>query len=407
MNPLLAPVRRVRALARLADAWLAPRSPWMRRALREIPKSSPFSPPMVEACLRATFAGWTLAALARWAHDDLPPRFRQRAVARCARGRRAGEVLLVLPSTVFAAAWQAAAAVWLAGFVPVFRPSRREPVFALLLEESARGAGGHDLPSRHLRPGSPVRGGRKPHAVVAYGSDETVRRLKRESRPPVFGFDTRFSVAFVGRTALLRNHAAETTRHAAWDATLYDTLGCQSPSAFFVVTGGATSPRAFACRLEREMARLERRLPRGHGGDEAWERESFDALWRFRASRGDAEIIGRHVVLAHRGIFEPPGLRRIVLVIPVRGVSEVPRRLGAWASRLSSLAVAKGADSAALPRAFRGLPALRLCDLGRMHEPPPSWRNGGESLLAGLTTASRWGRNSFACGRVARPSCGE
>jgi hypothetical protein len=385
-DPLPALVRRVRALAGLADAWLKPGSPWMERALREIPKLVPFSPPMAEACLQTTFAGWTLASMARWVHDDLPSRLRRRAAARCARGCRAGEVLLVLPSTVFAAAWQAAAAVWLAGFAPVFRPSRREPVFVRLLAESARALGGRDLPFRLLAPGSPVKGRKEFRAVVAYGSDETVHILRHGPGRgiPVFGFDTRVSAAFVGRAALSSRQVAGAVRRAAWDATLYDTLGCRSPSIFFVVNGGETSPRAFACGLEREMARLERRLPRGRGGDGVWERESFDALWSFRASQGGAEIIGRHVVLVRQGVFEPTGLRRIVFVIPVRGPMEVPRRLGRWAARLSTLAVAERADRLAMARVFRGDSTLHFCDLGRMHEPPPSWRNGGVSLLQEL-----------------------
>lgn len=377
-------VRRVRAIARLADAWRASRSPWMRRARREIPGAFAFSSPMVEVCLRATFAGWTLASVAHWAHDDLSPRFRRRVGARCARGRHAGEVLLVLPSTVFAAAWQAAAAVWLAGFVPVFRPSRREPSFARLLAESARALGGRDLPARCLRPGASVQGGRKFRAVVAYGSDATVEsfRTRTGPGPRVFGFGAQVGAAWVSRRALSPRAAGELVRRLARDIVLHDGRGCLSPACIFVERGGRVPPEAFAERLGRELDRMDRALPSRDGG--ALEREGFLQLWRFRASQGRARFCGRHVVLHHERLFGPPVPGRMVFVRPVAGPSEAARLCGRWPVKLAALGVAGETEKGRARRVFRDHPGLWVAAIGRMHEPPPSWRNGGVSLLGEL-----------------------
>ncbi len=383
-DPLPALVRRVRALAGLADAWRSPRSPWMRRARREIPTAFAFSSPMVEACLRTTFAGWTLASVARWVHDDLPSRLRQRAAARCARGLRAREVLLVLPSTVFAAAWQAAAAVWLAGFVPVFRPSRREPIFARLLAESARAMGGRDLPFRLLAPGTPVNGRKKFRAVVAYGSDPTVIRLRAttERGRKIFGFGTQVGAAWISRRALSHQNAANLARGLARDVVLYETQGCLSPGCIFVDRGAKVSPRAFAALVAKEIARLDRAWT--VRGEDALAGESFLQLWKFRAAQGRAEFFGRHVILHGEHDFAPSGLRRVVFVRPVAGPGEAARLCAHWPAKLAVLGLADASETVRVGRAFRSHPDLWMAAIGRMHEPPPSWRNGGVSLLQEL-----------------------
>ncbi|NUN93975.1 MAG: hypothetical protein HUU04_09375, partial [Verrucomicrobiae bacterium] len=317
--------RRLQAIVRLAGAWRAPRSPWMRRARRMIPKRAPFSPVMTEACLRAAFAGWTPSAVARWVGEALSPSLRRRAEIGCAKGRRAGEVLLILPSTVFAAAWQSATAVWLAGKVPVFRPSRREPTFARLLAASAKAVGGRDLPSRVLRPGASLRQERKPDAVVAYGGDVTLQTLRRSlgHRTPLIAFGPQAGAAWVSQRILTPVRARETARRLAREIALYDTRGCLSPSCVFVDLGGAVSPSRFAARLGVELDLLDRTLPAGAA--DALDRESFDQQWRFRASAGRARWFGRHVILHREKDCAPSGLRRTVFVRPVRDAAEAAR----------------------------------------------------------------------------------
>ncbi|MCC7519721.1 MAG: hypothetical protein IT578_11120 [Verrucomicrobiae bacterium] len=377
----------MRALARLADAWLAPCSPWMRLARQRIPKASPFSPAMTEACLRATFVGWTLPAVARWAHDDLPPLLRRRAGGGCVRGGRAGEVLIILPSTVFAAAWQAAATVWLAGGVPAFRPSRREPIFSELLAASARAVGGRDLPARVLHPGVLVRRRKRFRAAVVYGSDDTVRRIREgwEKEFRVFGFGPQVGAAWISRRALSRPSVRETACRLAQDVVLYDTQGCLSPACVFVERGGAMSPEAFAAFLEKEVARLDRALP--SRVEDADARESFLQLWRFRASQRRARIFGRRVILHRERDSHPSGLRRTVFVRPVAGAAEAARLCARWPVRLAALAVADATDVPRARRAFQRFRNLWVTGIGVMQSPPPSWRNGGVNLLAELAAA--------------------
>ncbi len=349
-----------------------------------IPKHAPFSPVMTEACLRAAFAGWTPSAVARWVGEALSPSLRRRAEIGCAKGRRAGEVLLILPSTVFAAAWQSATAVWLAGKVPVFRPSRREPTFARLLASSAKAVGGRDLPSRVQRPGASLRQERKPDAVVAYGGDVTLQTLRRSlgHRTPLIAFGPQAGAAWVSRRILTPVRARETARRLAREIALYDTLGCLSPSCVFVESGGAVSPSHFAARLGAELNLLDRTLPAGAA--DALERESFDQQWRFRASAGRARWFGRHVILHREKDCAPSGLRRTVFVRPVVGAAEADRLLARWPVRLAALGVGDAADARRARKAFRRFRGLWITDIGGMHEPSPSWRNGGVNLLAKL-----------------------
>ncbi len=360
---------RIEAIARVAEAWRAPRSPWRRRAVREISQGGAWSAPMVEACLRSVFHGWDAAALREWVAHDLAPDFPQ--------ARPGSKALILLPSTVFAAAWQSAAAAWLAGARPVLKPSRREPIFAKILVESVRAVAGRCLPIQILS--------RRPArfkafaAVAAYGSDETLATLGAGRFLTEFG--TRISLGCVARDSLTHRQARELARRAAVDAMLYDTRGCLSPQAFFVETDGAVSPETWAELLDAEMKKLERRWPRRKRTGEDLETENFWQQWRFRASQGRARIVGRHVILHREPLLEPADARRVVFVIPIRDFREIPHRCGPWFSRLSTLGVSSVEVQARLRRLLGRGDATRLGLLGEMHQPPPCWRNGGISLL--------------------------
>ncbi len=387
---------RIQAIAEVAAAWRKPRSPWMSRARRAVAARRVYSPSMVEACLRCVFEGYEPGALREWVCRDFP----RGAFPKIHADALGSRVLILLPSTVFAAAWQAATAVWLAGLCPVLKPSRREPVFACLLAASVRAIAGRRLPIEAVSPAV-----RRPAAfrkIIAYGSDRTLAALEAGPKNRrVIAFGSRISAAFLGARAAIPGAA----RRAAWDAVLYDTQGCLSPQCFFVEDdrGGRRALR-FAAALAEEMRQMDRRLPVKPVAEEAFEQESFWQRWQFRASQQRARIFSNRVVFHDEPLFEPGGLRRVVFVTSVSRAADLPRRLGAWAARLSTVAGADAGDMATLARLFRGRPDVRLCEIGRMHQPPPSWRNGGVNLLRELGRGAETGgpTDSFAAGNQRR-----
>ena len=201
---------RIRAIASLADAWLAPGSPWMQRAEREIPSHTPYSSEMTRACLRRVFKGYAADSLWKWVErDHVKGVVNFQPSSFILHPSKYPRILVVSPSTVFAATWQAATAAWLAGCCPVLKPSRREPIFARLLYESARSIAGNILPMEVLPPAfrlklSPVTAHRSPltahgsfAAIVIYGNDQTIGNLARDNR--VIAFGPRISIAVISK----------------------------------------------------------------------------------------------------------------------------------------------------------------------------------------------------------------
>lgn len=323
---------------------------------------------MTRACLRTTFSGFDETALRDW--------IRREKVGHSVSTVR--DVWILCPSTVCAATWQSATAAWLAGHRVILKPSRREPVFAKLLVSSVK-----EIAKEHLPVKIRTRLPRHPSVAarwVVYGKDETLETLRRRARmrPNLIGFGSRLSVAVIGKCPAPKN-AWELYRKAAWDVVLYDTQGCLSPRAFFVRRRDAA---VFARGLARAMEVLDQKLPRRV--DSPLDAESFWQQWKFRASQGRAKIFRERVVLQEDFPFEPCGLRRVVFVIPFRSEIELRKRIRPWRSKLSTVALLDSADANRWKKVFGADHAIRWCDVGKMHRPPPSWRNGGVSLIKAL-----------------------
>lgn len=380
---------RIEAVARVAAAWLSKDSVWLRRAERAIPVRSSYSPAMVRACLLQTFSGYDVHSLRDWIRRDLP----SKPIVPLARGA----VLIVLPSTVLAPAWQAATAVWLAGGRVILAPSRREPMFARLLRESVVALAGKVLP---VKPGGfPRKAQGRPLAdppaccgIIAYGNDQTLEHLQAPARAkiPLIGFGTRISLAYLGRPALKVRQLRALARAAAWDVALYDTQGCLSPQCFYVEEGGEVSPPRFAEALAGALRDLERVLPRRETRDDRWAGEAFWQKWFFRQSQGRAQFFGPRdcrVILEREARLEPAGLKRVVFVRPVKGIDGMLAHVAPWLGRISTIATAQAAGAARLERALGMKSGIRFCAVGAMHRPPAGWRNGGVNLLG---TINQW-----------------
>ena len=380
---------RIQAVARVADAWLSKKSIWMRRAEREIPAHNPCSSEMVRACLTRAFAGHHVPALRAWVQRDLPDK--------PAFPSEQSDVLIVPPSTVFAAVWQAATAAWLAGARVILNPSRREPAFSRLLAESITALAGHVLPVRRAdflgkEGGSPQLKRPALRGIVAYGNDQTLEHFRTLARSNVglIGFGARISLAYLDKRALTIRKIRALTRAAAEDATLYDTQGCLSPRCFYIEEGGAVSPRRFAEELAGAMRDLDRKIPRRKTDEDRWMEEAFWQRWVFRQTQGRACFFGqrdRYVILERGPRLEPSSLKRVVFVKPVKSMAEMLAHSADWHGRVSTIAVTQSANLRRLQQALGMKTGIRFCAPWEMHQPPAGWRNCGLNLPG---TVNQW-----------------
>ncbi|HEX2202762.1 MAG TPA: acyl-CoA reductase [Longimicrobium sp.] len=235
-------------------------------------------------------------------------------------------------------------------------------------------------------------------AVVVYGGGDAVAavRARTPAAARFLGYGPRISFGVVGRGRLTEERAADAACSAALDASTFDQQGCVSPHLFYVEEGGEVGPAAWAALLAREMAAVERDLPRGQlAPGEA------SAIRQLRAEAEFAEAGGSGAALhasregtAWTVIFDPDPafsascLNRVVRVKPVASLADVPALVAPYASVLQTVGVTAGAEEATELAAELGrLGASRVVPLGRMAWPPPFWHHDGHPPLRDLV---RW-----------------
>jgi hypothetical protein len=249
----------------------------------------------------------------------------------------------------------------------------------------------------------PWRGGRtdlesvvfdRADAVVAYGSDETIRELQRRVRSRFLGHGHRISVGVIGRDGL--GNASEVAGRAAYDASLFDQQGCLSPHLFYVEEGGPVRPKEFAGLLAAAMARWAERLPPGSlTAAEAVAVRTYRATYEARGLDGKdvALFASPHgldwaVIFDGDPAFAASCLHRTVLVKPVSDLTEVERLLQPWRAHLQAAAVAVAPERIGMMADTLGRAGVsRICPIGRMQAPPLTWHQDGRFLLRDLL---RW-----------------
>ncbi len=368
-------------IAAAARGWLAPRSPWMARAKREL---TAFSPPMVELGLRELFEdiAANVEELARREAPRITTRRLQTTVCHVLSGNlpNPGLVSIILGL--------------LAGVRNIVKPGTGDPMPALFLESlarlDARLAGRVELTTdREVY--------RTAKVVVAYGTDETLRTLRRNRRHhdggTFFGFGHRASIGLVDYPRPTP-HAQRSTLHAsrsapaaaARDASMWDQQGCMSPQCFYVRGDVA----AFAEALAVEMNRFDRRWPRAtlaFGDAAAVARARSE--WRFRSrvwsSRGSTHWT---VVLDEKGGWASSPLNRFIFVRPIENLATSGHHPPKPGTRNPDLAIPPlstvGFAGFAPKEIIARTRADRYCSLGEMQRPSLLLTHGSRPRVGDL-----------------------
>ena len=236
--------------------------------------------------------------------------------------------------------------------------------------------------------------------VIVFGRDETVQEIftRTPADARFVGYGHRYSVALIQRAAASRERLQETAAVAAREVADYDTRGCLSPQVIFLEAATLASARPFALALAEHLDRLARRMP--VGSLDAAEGAAI-AAFRCRAAADEkSEVLAGTpgtpwtVVLAALAAGRVPltGLPRTVTVQPVRDLARALELLTATpeaAGRLQGAACAMSHRRLiALRPGLERLGATWICPLGRLQDPPLTWRQDGKPPLTSLLMPS-------------------
>lgn len=233
--------------------------------------------------------------------------------------------------------------------------------------------------------------------VTATGSDATLASIRKQLPPRVrfLGYGHRVSFGYIAGEVLTLLHANKIVARAAEDVVAWDQLGCLSPHVFYVQTGGAISPVQFAERLAGELARGEALLPRGPLAPELAARiASLRGIYQMRAAQASDTHLWQSenstawtVVCEAEARFAVSCLHRFIYVKPVRDLEEVLREADAVRGHVSTVGLAVPEHrTGELTVQLARWGVTRVCQLGRMQQPPLTWRHDGRPALGDLVS---------------------
>ncbi len=233
--------------------------------------------------------------------------------------------------------------------------------------------------------------------VTATGSDEMLAAI----RPLVptgarfLGYGHRVSFGYVAAPMLSGPHARKSAARAAVDVAAWNQLGCLSPHVIYVQQPGQQTPEQFAELLAEELLRIEDTQPRGPVPVEAASAiASRRSFYEVRAAHSpdtrhwaSAGSTAWTVVYEADPRFQLSCLHRFIYVKPAQDLAEALRSADGVRGKVSTVGLAAPEDQVpalAAELARWGVP--RVCPLGRMQQPPLTWRHDGRPPLGDLIT---------------------
>jgi hypothetical protein len=238
--------------------------------------------------------------------------------------------------------------------------------------------------------------------VTSTGSDETLAAIR--ARLPVktrfLSYGHRVSFGFVAGAVLHGSHTRQIISRAADDVVAWNQLGCLSPHVVYVQTGGEVSPEKFAELLADELERREQTEPRGElPAEHAAAIASRRGIYEVRAAHSpettqhwcSRNSTAWTVVYEADARFQLSCLNRFIYVKGVRDLTEALQNAETVRGQVSTVGL--GVPEHKLEELAAQLArwgATRVCPLGRMQNPPLTWRHDGRPALGDLVTWTDW-----------------
>jgi hypothetical protein len=238
--------------------------------------------------------------------------------------------------------------------------------------------------------------------VTATGADETLQqirvRLPQSVRYVTYG--NKLSFAYISRESLTKINMPRILDAVAQDITAWDQLGCLSPHAIYIETGGALSAMDFAEMLGKEMAAHEETHPRGEIETEAAAAITTRRMfYQVRASAAEtttkiwhsSESTSWTVIYEEDPQFQRSCLNRFIYVKGVADTHQLLESVAPIQGLVSTVGISapiNRAQEIATELARWG--ASRICRIGQMQNPPLTWRHDGRPSLGDLVTWTDW-----------------
>lgn len=385
------------------NRWLDPFSPYLAEACRLLPAFTGYPEPVVRKGLGSFLSGYRTENLRRLLEDELgDPEvldgFRPRRGA-AGRWRAHGPDLVVhsfagntpgLPA-------QSLIASLLAKSASLGKVAAGEPVFASLFARSLAevepelGAcvavtywpsSAEDVAAAAFAEGE---------AVVAYGTDDAIAGVRRlvSPRARFIEYGHRVSLGVLCRDRLREADLADLAERAAYDVARFDQQGCLSPHVLYVEEGGEIDAAGLAEALAGALERWSRIVPRARLSPE--ERGRVAEVVReheFRAAAGGGAVHRGDewaVLLDRSPAFAASCLNRVVWVKPLPDAAELPELLAPIRGHLQTVGLAAAPDrEAAIAEVVGACGADRVCPIGQMGDPLPTWHHDGRPPLLDL-----------------------
>jgi hypothetical protein len=236
--------------------------------------------------------------------------------------------------------------------------------------------------------------------VTATGSDEALAaiRARLPAKTRFLGYGHRVSFGFVDSAVLHGSSARQIISNAADDVVAWNQLGCLSPHVIYVESGGRVLPDQFAEMLADKLERREQTEPRGElAVEHAAVIASRRAFYEVRAA-AQAEGLGTlmwhsrnstawTVIYEADPRFQLSCLNRFVYVKGVKDLHEMLQNAESVRDQVSTVGIAAPERKAhELAEQLARWGATRVCPLGRMQNPPLTWRHDGRPALGDMVT---------------------
>lgn len=225
-------------------------------------------------------------------------------------------------------------------------------------------------------------------AVIAFGSDETIRGLRKRFRPDQKFMAHGHRISF---GILYEEPDAAAAELAARDASLFDQQGCLSPHLYYAGGEGPDTARRFAAALAIAMEAFDRHTPRRSlDTGAANEIRQLRSSYQFRAAN-DAGVqiwcsegsTAWTVIYEDEPQFAVSPLNRVVFVKPLP--ENLEPHLALVRTHLSSISVWPFREEYSRKAASEG-GSSRICALGSAQNPSLFWHQDGLRSIAPLVT---------------------
>ena len=234
--------------------------------------------------------------------------------------------------------------------------------------------------------------------VTATGNDETLAAVRAQLpvKTRFLGYGRRVSFGFVAGEVLHGSSTKKIVAAAADDVVAWNQLGCLSPHVIYVQLGGEVAPEHFGQLLAEELERRELTEPRGELPSEpAAAIASRRGIYEVRAAHSPETT--RHwcspgstawtVVYEADARFQLSCLNRFIYVKGVADVTAMLQGADDIRGKVSTVGLAVPEERAVeIAAQLARWGATRVCPLGRMQNPPLTWRHDGRPALGDLVT---------------------